>query len=73
LGKSAFLRFFAFKIFALNPVGNVWPFKSASSFGKGGARRTASACALYGHFCKIDRIGASSRRLLHVMGTYSFI
>lgn len=35
--------------------------------------RNVGACALYGHFCKIDRIGASSRRLLHVIGTYGFI
>lgn len=50
------------------------PYRTASpAAGIRCAGRAVGACALYGHFCKIDRIGASSRQLLHVIGTYSFI
>ena len=67
-----FFAFFAVKSSAL-PVRNARSRITSTASVHRLAGRSVGTCALYGHFCKIDRIGASSRRLLHVIATYSFI
>ncbi len=60
-------------IFSEIPVGNARLNRFSQPINASKIRRCAGDCALHGHFCKIDRIGASTRRLLHVIGTNSFI
>lgn len=71
-GISRIFAFFCGLIF-FYPVRNVRPAITSLAFATRLAGRGVGVCALHGHFCKIDRIGTSSRRLLHVIGTYSFI
>lgn len=72
-GGIAIFRFFCGNIFTPSPVRNARHRPTALASGSLHAGRKVGACALYGHFCKIDRIGASSRRVMHVIGTSSFI
>lgn len=65
-------RFFCGEIFD-HPVRNARSRITSTASVHRLAGRNVGTCALYGHYCKIDRIGTSSRRLLHVIGTYSFI
>lgn len=36
-------------------------------------RRVATVAALYGHFCKLHRIGASWRQLVFFIGTFGWL
>ncbi|MCY7350364.1 MAG: hypothetical protein LH606_06825 [Cytophagaceae bacterium] len=57
----------------VNLMNNVRFLKQSFGHSPALCRAVVGVCALHGHFCKIDRILASTRRLLQVIGTYSFI